>query len=84
MRLFDGPGAIPEGPLRLAQAARAPVVAVFCARVGFRRYLIDVAPPIFVSRRAGRDELDAAAQSLADAMSGFLKAHPTQWFHFGP
>ncbi len=29
--------AIPEGPLRLAQVSGAPIVPVFCARVGFRR-----------------------------------------------
>ena len=27
-------------------------------------------------------ELNGAAQSVADAMTAFLGAHATQWFHF--
>jgi KDO2-lipid IV(A) lauroyltransferase len=81
--LFDAPGTIPEGPLRLAAVAGAPVLPVFCARTGYRRYLIDVRPPIVLSRRPTDAELDAAAQALASEMTRFLRAHPTQWFHFG-
>jgi lauroyl/myristoyl acyltransferase len=83
VRLFDAEGEVPEGPLRLAQASGAPVIPVFCARLGFRYYLVDAAPPIVVPRRADDAMLDAAAQQMADAMSRFLRAYPTQWFDFG-
>jgi phosphatidylinositol dimannoside acyltransferase len=82
VRLFDVAGLIPEGPLRLAQVTGAPVLPVFCARVGFRRYVIEIAPPIDLPRRATEGELDHAAQSVADAMTRFLRAHPTQWLRF--
>ncbi len=74
---------IPEGPLRLAQVSGAPILPVFSARTGFRQYLVDVHESRTVSRHASEAELDAVAQYLADAMGGFLRQHPTQWFHFG-
>ena len=83
VRLFGAAGAIPEGPIRLAQLSGAPILPMFCARIAYRHYRIDVSPPIFVSPRASQVELDHVAQTLADIMSRFLTAHPTQWFHFG-
>jgi KDO2-lipid IV(A) lauroyltransferase len=80
--MFGSPTRVPEGPLRLAMLTGAPLVPVFAARRGYRRYEIAVCPPIRVVRDAAPAELDAAAQELADAMQRFLGAHPTQWFHF--
>jgi phosphatidylinositol dimannoside acyltransferase len=82
VRLFGAPGAIPEGPLRIAQLARVPVIPVFCARLGFRKYVVELADSVEVAPRATPAELDAAAQALADAMSSFLRRHPTQWLRF--
>jgi KDO2-lipid IV(A) lauroyltransferase len=80
--LFDRPARIPEGPLRLAMLTGAPIVPIFAARTGYRRYLVSSSAPIRLSRSAGEPELAAAAQELADAMQAFVRAHPTQWFHF--
>lgn len=80
--ILDGPGEVPEGPIRLAQLSGAPLLPVFCAREGFRKYVIEAFPPRFVDRRANDAEVDAAAAHLADAMTRFLRAHPTQWFHW--
>jgi lauroyl/myristoyl acyltransferase len=82
VRLFGRPGAIPEGPLRLAQLTGAPIVPVFSARLGHRRYAVYVHEPIAVPRRAETTAIDAAAQHLADALEEFVSAHPTQWFPF--
>ncbi len=84
VRLFGRPGAIPEGPLRLAQLTGAPIVPVFSARTGHRRYAVYLKEPVVVPRRATREALDAAAQQLADALGEFVSAHPTQWFAFHP
>jgi KDO2-lipid IV(A) lauroyltransferase len=82
VRLFGEEGRVPEGPLRLAQLARAPILPVFCAREGFERYVIDIGAPIDLPPRPTPAELDAAAQRIADAMTRFLRAHPTQWLMF--
>jgi lauroyl/myristoyl acyltransferase len=83
VRLFGKSGRVPEGPARLAQVTGAPIVPMFCKRLGFRSYAMEVLPPIRLSRRADEAALDAACQQIADAMADFLRRHPTQWFHFG-
>ena len=80
--LFGAPGAIPEGPLRLAMLTGAPIVPIFAARTGYRQYELVAHAPIRLGRRAGDPELDSAAQAVADAMQSFVRARPTQWFHF--
>ena len=37
---------VPEGPLRLAALTGAPLLPVFAARTGHRRYVVRVEPPI--------------------------------------
>jgi KDO2-lipid IV(A) lauroyltransferase len=80
--LFGAPGAIPEGPLRLASAAGAPILPIFCARTGYRKYLVDLRPPLFLPRRPSEEQLNDAAQALAGELGRFLRTHPTQWFDF--
>lgn len=82
VQFLGEPTRMPEGALRLAQISGAPIVPVFSARLGFRHYLIEATPAIFLPRRATEEELDAAAQLVADRMGAFLGAHPTQWFNF--
>jgi KDO2-lipid IV(A) lauroyltransferase len=82
--LFGAPAAIPEGPLRLAMLTGAPLLPIFAARTGYREYEVVAHPPIRLPRRATEEDLDAAAQALADAMQSFVHARPTQWFHFRP
>ncbi len=81
--LFGEPGRVPEGPLRLAALTGAPILPVFTARVGYRRYRVVAHAPIRLSRSAGEPEFARAAQQIADALADFVRAHPTQWFHFG-
>lgn len=82
VRMFGGPGRIPEGTLRLAQVSGSPIVPVFCARLGFRHYLVHADPPLFVDRRADDAALAAQAQLLAGAMARFVERYPTQWLNF--
>jgi KDO2-lipid IV(A) lauroyltransferase len=73
---------IPEGPLRLAQVSGAPILPVFCARVGYRKYVVELYESRVVPRHATDAELDGVGQHLADSLAAFLREHPTQWFHF--
>jgi phosphatidylinositol dimannoside acyltransferase len=82
IRLFDAPAEFPEGPLRLARLTGAPLLPIFCARLGFRRYRIVIHPPVRIARDAPHDAATAAAQSIADRMTAFLREHPSQWFNF--
>jgi KDO2-lipid IV(A) lauroyltransferase len=82
VNLFGTRWPIPEGPLRLSMLTGAPLVPIFVARTGHRRYEIVARDPLRLGRSAGDAELDGAAQTLARAMEAFLRQHPTQWFHF--
>jgi KDO2-lipid IV(A) lauroyltransferase len=80
--LFDAPGRIPEGPLRLAMLTEAPLVPIFAARTGYRQYELVAYPPIRLTRTSTEVDVDAAARAVAQAMQSFVRANPTQWFHF--
>jgi KDO2-lipid IV(A) lauroyltransferase len=80
--LFGAPFSVPEGPLRLASVSGAPLVPVFTRRLGYMDYDVHVGPPVHLSRRPSAEELDAAAGSILRAMESFVRANPTQWFHF--
>jgi KDO2-lipid IV(A) lauroyltransferase len=60
----------------------APILPIFSARRGHRRYEIMAHSPIRLSRSETDVTLDAAAQQIASALETFARAHPTQWFHF--
>ena len=83
VRMFGGPHEVPEGPLRLAQLSGAPIVPIFCARLGYRSYFAEVFEAVHVPRRPEPEQLETGAQKMADAMSDFVVRHPTQWFNFG-
>lgn len=72
--------AVPAGPMRIAQISGSPLLPVFCARVGYRKYVVEAFEPIPVSRHADDEERARAAQKLADCLGDFLRRHPTQWF----
>jgi phosphatidylinositol dimannoside acyltransferase len=80
--LFGAPFRVPEGPFRLAAVSGAPILPVFTRRVGYMEYEVDVAPPVRLPRRPAAVELDAAAHAVLGAMETFVRANPTQWFHF--
>lgn len=82
VELFGAPWRVPEGPLHLAAVSGAPIVPVFTRRVRFMEYEVITAPPISISRRPSTAELDAAARRIAGEMEHFVRAYPTQWFHF--
>ena len=82
VRMFGADAQLPEGPLRLASITGAPILPIFTARTGHRRYEVVAHAPVRLGRHASNAELDAAAQVIADGLHQFLLAHPTQWFHF--
>jgi phosphatidylinositol dimannoside acyltransferase len=72
----------PQGPFQLASLASVPIVPVFCARLGYYRYRVHVSPPIRLDRKVSHAAHLDAAQQAADSLEAFLRAYPTQWFHF--
>jgi KDO2-lipid IV(A) lauroyltransferase len=73
---------VPEGPFRLAELARAPVIPLFAVRRGYFDYTIEVEPAISLGPGRGSEARKLAADASVKALERFVRAHPTQWFHF--
>ena len=82
VRLFGAESALPEGPFHLARLARVPLVPIFCARTGFRRYHLVIHPPVRLARDAPQEATEEVAQAIADRITSFLRTYPSQWFNF--
>ena len=82
VELFGEPRVVPEGPLLLAALIGAPIVPVFTRRLRYMEYEVFIAPPIQLPRKPTPAELDLAAQRVIGEMERFVRANPTQWFHF--
>jgi lauroyl/myristoyl acyltransferase len=80
--LFGAPFQLPAGPFALAATARAPILPLFVRRVGFMDYELSHGDLIEVSERPSAEELESAARQAALEIERFVRAHPTQWFHF--
>jgi KDO2-lipid IV(A) lauroyltransferase len=81
-RLFDQPFAVPEGPFRIAAMAGATLLPLFVRRIRQFDYEFSVCPAIALPRRPSAEQLQLAAQTAVIEMERFIRAHPTQWFHF--
>ena len=82
VRFLGDPWQVAEGPLQLAALSGAPIVPVFTRRLGFMTYQLINMPPIHLPRRPDDGVVDRAAQRLATALEGFVRAYPTHWFRF--
>ncbi len=82
VKLFGTPSRVPEGPFALAALVGAPVLPVFVRRVDYFDYEFSISPAIELPRRAGRERVREAAERAVIEMERFIRAHPTQWFHF--
>lgn len=79
---FGRPAYTPTGPARLALATGAPLVVVFCLRVGDRLQSV-VNDPIYPDRKAPREaEIVRLTTAWCQQMEDHLRAHPEQWLWF--
>lgn len=83
VELFGAPFRIPEGPFMLSALVGAPVLPVFVRRIDYFDYEFSISPAIELPRRAGARHIQRAAEQATLEMERFIRAHPTQWFHFG-
>jgi phosphatidylinositol dimannoside acyltransferase len=81
-QLFDRPFFVPEGPFRVAALSGAGILPLFVRRVAEFDYEFSAAPAFSLPRRPRPDQLRQAAQVAVTEMERFIRAHPTQWFHF--
>jgi phosphatidylinositol dimannoside acyltransferase len=82
VKMFGQRWLVPEGPLQLAAVSGAPIIPTFTRRLRYMEYEVIAGPAIRLPRRPSADELDAAAQTTISQVESFIRANPTQWFHF--
>ena len=82
VELFGRRFGLPEGAFRLSALTSAPLIPLFARRLGYFDYEIRVSPALELARSTDSQGLQAAAESVRDAMAAFLREYPTQWFHF--
>lgn len=80
--LFGEPFQLPVGPFAIAGMAQVPILPLFVRRVGFMDYEFSHGETIQVSARPSAGELESVARRAALEIERFVRAHPTQWFHF--
>jgi lauroyl/myristoyl acyltransferase len=83
IELFSRSFRVPRGPFQLAALSGAPLVPVFCGRQGYFDYRVIVGAPVRLERRASLDRQREAACACVASLERFVRAYPTQWFHFG-
>ncbi len=81
-KLFGDDFAVPRGLFTLSSLLGVPIVPVFASREGFFDYRVDVGFPVVVPKNASQEQYEQAAAFVLQQMESFLRAHPTQWFHF--
>jgi predicted LPLAT superfamily acyltransferase len=75
----------PYGAFTLASAVHCPVVVLLSAKIGVKKYLVDVSHiiPAPAGARGRKDEeTKAALQEFATVLEKFVTAYPYQWFAF--
>jgi predicted LPLAT superfamily acyltransferase len=75
----------PHGAFTLAAAVQCPVVVLLSAKVGTKKYVVDVShviPPPAGGRRRKDAAMGEALQQFADVLEQFVREYPYQWFVF--
>jgi KDO2-lipid IV(A) lauroyltransferase len=80
--LFAAPFRVPLGPFALSGLAQVPILPLFVRRVGYLDYELSHGDLIQLPPRPSAEELERAARRAALEIERFVRAHPTQWFHF--
>ena len=80
--LFGRRVTIPEGPFRLAALAQVPLIVVLARRKAPGLVEIRAGRPISLPRNADRRQVRLAASRALTDVVRFVRAYPTQWFHF--
>jgi predicted LPLAT superfamily acyltransferase len=82
---LGAPCQLPAGPWLLAALARVPVIVVGAFKEGRDTYRVIAMPPmscVFDRARPRDEQIQAWAQTYADALAGFVARYPTQFYNF--
>ena len=75
---------LPTGPVKLASASGAPIVAVFCLRDPDGRVRLIIDEAIDVPNPLSDDDLSKTMQRIAAMLERYVGAYPEQWLMLHP
>jgi predicted LPLAT superfamily acyltransferase len=82
---LGGDVSFPFGAFSIASAVQCPVVVLLSAKVGVKKYIVDVShiiPAPAGARERKDEEMKAATQEFARVLEEYVAAYPFQWFVF--
>jgi predicted LPLAT superfamily acyltransferase len=83
--LLGGEVRFPYGAFSIASAAQCPVVVLLSAKVGARKYIIDVShviDPPAGRREKKQEQIKACVREFARILEDYAARYPYQWFVF--
>ncbi|MGD8626332.1 MAG: hypothetical protein PVJ34_17470 [Anaerolineae bacterium] len=85
VEFFGRPARLPDGAVRIALRTGAPLVPAFVQRRSDDRFLIEIEPPLELSR-SGDLEADVAdgVKKVAAVMERYISRRPEQWLVAAP
>jgi predicted LPLAT superfamily acyltransferase len=84
-KFLGGEVRFPHGAFSIAAAAQCPVVVLLSAKVGKRKYVVDVSrsiPAPAAAREKRGEGIRASVREFARILEEYVMAHPFQWFVF--
>ncbi|MBV8782442.1 MAG: lysophospholipid acyltransferase family protein [Phycisphaerae bacterium] len=70
---------LPTGPVKLAAASGAPIVAVFCVRDPDGRVRLHIDEAIHVPEQLTEEAMIGAMSKIAGVLERYVRQHPQQW-----
>lgn len=83
--LLGGSVRFPYGAFSIAAATQCPVVVLLSAKVGAKKYIVDVShviEPPTGTRGKKQEAIKACVQEFAGVLEEYADRHPYQWFVF--
>jgi len=72
----------PAGPFSLAVKKKAPVLAVFVMKEGFKKYRIIIKRIPYDTSAEKEKQITELAQNFVSMLEEILRQYPTQWFNY--
>lgn len=82
---LGSPVRLPATPYQLAASTSAPIVVLFAAKEGQKKYSLkiwDIFRPEAVNRQNREREITKWGQRFASSLENYLAQHPYQWYNF--
>lgn len=80
VEFFGAPTRLPDGPVQVALRTGAPILPAFALRLPDNSFLVQIEPPLELSRTGDREvDIEAGMRQVVAVMERHIARHPEQW-----